>query len=606
MESMSEPKQKILIIDDQMGAYSPHLQEGFRSSARLDDAVELTFFTGQTEKGKNSVELTIEKVRENWSPGEGRFWSLVLLDVRFDQDKPSPDDGSFGFVLLQALREEFGADLPIVMLTGEGGQTMRPAQNQKADGFLPKLVRGKDEGRSDGLRFAKEFHARLHECGLFPDIRVEGQRMIGESLPFLKFLRHARTCAVKGMEPLILGETGVGKTEIAKFIHDTSERAKKPFVEHTAQRLNDDLMKSAIFGEWSGAHNKSSHSQAGPIERAHEGTFFLDEVALLSPAVQELFLRVRDKKDFNKRNLRFFTRHGLFPSSGKAAEIKEAVDSIIGVPYPDLESLQAIGVDVRLLTATNERLNDPAERERLHFRNDLFEAFGTPFEIPPLNERREDIPLLFQFFVNQQPSGATVEIDREVLELLKGLDWKNSNIRGLQKAAMHAISRLSGFDVIIPDYLPADLLRSKRSGTNQPIEGHVEPEGGLEDEPPIQIPEAKSKADVGTNQGEYARQYESFLETRLVTLEEALESTRNRDSGTGEAGDYSPTNAVRRMLGVSRLAEKGETAEAKRIIKEILKEASQPKGVYRDALPDEMWDRFARMIDSSEALRSMT
>jgi len=585
---------RILVIDDQIGA-SLDRQDALLSSLRsvTGDDWEFVFFSGQIS-GVNSIEAVLEKVGEGWNPAAGTYWSMILLDVRFDQKTPQAGDGTFGFELLRALRGEFGVDPPIIMLTGEGDNAMLPAQNFVADGFLAKVGTG-----MDGARFAREFQARFFENSLFPDDRIIGHRMIGESLPFLKFLREARRCAVKEREPLILGETGVGKTEVARLIHDHSRRAKKEFVKHTAQRLNEDLMKSALFGEWKGAHSQSHSAQAGPIERAHEGTFFLDEVALLNPSVQELFLGFRDRKLINNRQLRMITRAGLYPKGGRAADLSEARNSIIGIPFPDLDHLQEIGVDVLLLTATNEPLDEQACREKLQFREDLFQAFGVPITIPPLNERREDIPLLFKHFV-EMAGGPAITVEPEVLEQVKAADWSNSNVRGLRREAEQAVSKLSGFDRIVPRYLTANVVRQGPA--------NVVPQAPPPDERIVPIAEIPQHAKAPSDQNErggYGRAYATFLEERLNLLDGALEATRKQDSGTGESGDYSPTNAVRRMLGVSKLVEKGETAEAKRIIREILKDVLEPKRIYEEVIPAETWLRLRQRIESSEALRTM-
>lgn len=396
----------ILVIDDQYGS-SEDLSNDFLEKVGAitsgNEPIEgypynFIFHSGQDENKRNSIKAVEEKIKEHWPAADESRWALVLLDARFDQPGAENDE-NFGFELLNHLRQVvFYKDLPIVMLTSEDEIKKKRANKAAADDYLPKNTLSRQT---------------LEQCvirnGLIPDIRTGQYRLVGHSLLLLKTLREARSYALdqRGSR-IIFGETGSGKTELARYIHDYSSRTGQ-FRPWTVEKTGDiTITKDKLFGHWKGAHSESKSSQAGEIEYAHEGTFLLDEVAYLSQEAQQLIIEVR-RRDAN--GLRTLSRLGNFPSNSRDAA--EARRSVVGILQPD----EKIKVDILFLSATNQDLKNEKIRESFGFRTDLLNELGidNPFYFPNLNERLDDIPYIFSWMVSCIAS-TTPGISEEVME----------------------------------------------------------------------------------------------------------------------------------------------------------------------------------------------
>lgn len=447
----------ILIIDDQYGS-----SEGFRTGfLKLVGAVsehgktikgypyKFTFHSGQDGNKKNSPKAVEEQILERWPAQDGSRWALVLLDVRFDQKPSTKNDENFGFDVLQHLRSIFGSDLPVVMLTSEDESKRRKANIAAADGFLPKGTLSKD---------AVEKCIISH--GLIPDTRSGKHRLIGHSLSLLKTLREARRYAINQQgSRIIFGETGSGKTELARYIHEFSLRTGE-FRSWTAvPHFDSTIYQEKLFGVWVGAHSRADTSKAGEIELTHKGTFLLDEVGDLPLDAQNHLLEFRRRTE---GGFRIVARVGVYPRLKKDRD--EAKDSIKG----ELRADHKILVDVLFLTATNKPLYDAAYRKDIRFREDLFADLGSPINFPSLNERREDVREIFLSFVSnlRKEPKKEITVSTDVLELLEKRDWKNSNIVGLKSIAEAAVSNLGGdFDEILLHHLPAEIRSEASSAT---------------------------------------------------------------------------------------------------------------------------------------------
>jgi PAS domain S-box-containing protein len=254
---------------------------------------------------------------------------------------------------------------------------------------------------------------------------------------------------------LIEGPSGSGKELFARAIHNLSDRSDGPLVVVNCGALPDTLLESELFGHRAGAFTDAKTDKPGRIARAEGGTVFLDEVADMSPALQARLLRVLQERTFE--------------------------------PLGATEPVQA---DVRVIAATNRNLADLVEEGE--FREDLFFRLNVlKIELPPLAERREDIPLLVEHFLerlSRTRGRPAPHVSDDVLRLLLRYDFPG-NIRELENAVEHAFVLCRGGEVR-PEHLPRELLE-----TVQESEETGETHGTLEDAEVREIREALARHD---------------------------------------------------------------------------------------------------------------
>ena len=231
------------------------------------------------------------------------------------------------------------------------------------------------------------------------------RRIIGESTPMQTVLRQVEQVAPTKATVLITGETGVGKDVIAEAIHESSPRKKRPFKAVNCGAFYQDLLQSELFGHEKGAFTGASNLRRGVFEQADGGTLFLDEVGEMSPEVQVKFLRVLETQEFTR-----------------------------------LGGERNIKVDVRIVAATNINLAKSVKERK--FRQDLFYRLNLfRIHIPPLRDRREDIPLFISAFISELSAahGKTItRITPEALNYLENAGWQG-NVRQLRNAIESAI-----------------------------------------------------------------------------------------------------------------------------------------------------------------------
>lgn len=247
---------------------------------------------------------------------------------------------------------------------------------------------------------------RIPERGGGPwDRSGAAEEIIGESAALKSALGHVETVAPTDSTVLILGETGTGKELIARAIHDLSSRRDHAFVKVNCAAIPLGLLESELFGHEKGAFTGAIAQRIGRFELAHQGTLFLDEVSDIPPELQAKLLRVLQEQEFER-----------------------------------LGSTWTLRVNVRVVTATNRDLSQMvADRQ---FRSDLYYRLNIfPIALPPLRERREDIPLLVRHFVATFARRMNKRIETipvETMEALTRYRWPG-NIRELQNLIERAV-----------------------------------------------------------------------------------------------------------------------------------------------------------------------
>jgi DNA-binding NtrC family response regulator len=270
--------------------------------------------------------------------------------------------------------------------------------------------------------------------------RFEG--IIGKGAAMKRLFQLLETVASTSSTILITGETGTGKEVVARAIHHNSPRRLQRFVALNCSAIPEALLEAELFGHVRGAFTGAVGNRLGRLEQAHRGTLFLDEVGTMSPALQMKLLRVLQEREFER--------------VGDSNTIK---------------------VDVRVIAATNSDLARLVAEGQ--FRGDLYYRLNViPVQLPPLRERKEDIPLLVQHFLDRmRGDGRAPTVSQEAMRQLMAFGWPG-NVRQLENIVEHAVALSAGRPQIEASDLPADLAIQ---GDEQPLSGLVSlPEEGLD------------------------------------------------------------------------------------------------------------------------------
>jgi formate hydrogenlyase transcriptional activator len=262
--------------------------------------------------------------------------------------------------------------------------------------------------------------------------------IVGKSAALRKVLDQVAIVAPTQSTVLLHGETGTGKELVARAIHNLSPRRERSFVRLNCAAIPSGLVESELFGHEKGAFTGALMQKQGRFEIADRGTLFLDEIGDISLELQPKLLRALQEREFER-----------------------------------LGSTKTIRVDVRLVAATHRNLQDMIRKNQ--FREDLFYRLNVfPIEIPPLRERREDIPLLVHYFVlchSRQMQKRIKSVPKQALEALTNADWPG-NIRELENFIERCVIFTQGDELNVPR---AELRRSATSATStfEEAERHV-------------------------------------------------------------------------------------------------------------------------------------
>ena len=358
----------------------PYIQEA------LGDRLEsLGYRVARASDGKQALELI-----DHQDP------QMVFLDIEMP--------GMKGLDVLREIRAR-EKDFPVVMITAYGSVDLAvEAMKEGAYDFIPKPFKANHIALVVEKAMERQRLRREKEV-LSEEVDKRYRLVAGNSAKLNAAISGAKKAAGSKSTILLLGESGTGKELFARAIHNWSERKDRPFIAINCVGLSKELLESELFGYEKGAFTGASQLKRGKIEIANGGTVFLDEVGDISEELQAKLLRFLQEREFER-----------------------------------VGGTQLIRVDVRIIAATNRNLEAAVKEGR--FREDLYYRINVvPIVLPPLRGRKEDVPVLAQFFMQRfsiESKKNFTEISQEALEALSVYDWPG-NVRELANVIERAV-----------------------------------------------------------------------------------------------------------------------------------------------------------------------
>lgn len=378
---------RILVIDD-----DPQMR------LALSEALGKAGFSVYTAEDGNTARELMSK----------SCFDLVITDVRMP--------GGDGFDILRYVKEKFPF-LPVILIT--------------AYASVDSAVSAMKAGAFDYVE--KPFSIDSLYSKVKRALGDGSGRIVFKSRKMKEVILAAKKVAKTDFTVFIIGESGVGKELISRFIHEMSNRKDKPFIPVNCASIPETLLESELFGFERGAFTGATYRKAGKFELADGGTILLDEITEMDMRLQSKILRVLQEKEIE----------------------------VIGSKYPKK-------VDVRVIATTNRDVRKLVEEGK--FREDLFYRLNVfPIYVPPLRERKEDIPPLVEHMIKKYSQGKDVRIEDQAMEYLMSKEWKG-NVRELENAIARACI-LSDYSVIKVEHLKElELNEVSRAGSLEEME----------------------------------------------------------------------------------------------------------------------------------------
>jgi two-component system response regulator PilR (NtrC family) len=410
----------------QSSASVPHLlfvdDEASLREVMAERLAERGFQVVQTESGERALELL-----------EQFAFDVVVTDLRLP--------GIDGTRVIEAARERYPSIVAIV-ITGFG--TVKDA--------VDAIKRGASDFIAKPFQFDELLHVldqaleqrRLRSENAYLRSQLEDRYqfggILGRSRPMQKLFHLLETVAPSNSTILITGETGTGKEVVARAIHHNSLRRAHRFVALNCSAIPESLLEAELFGHVRGAFTGAVGARQGRFEQAHKGTLFLDEVGTMSMALQMKLLRALQEREFER-----------------------------------VGDNQTVKVDVRVIAATNSELSKMVAEGT--FREDLYYRLHViPIQLPPLRERRDDIPVLAQHFLTKFAPDARLQVSQDAMRALMAYHWPG-NVRQLENALERAVALGAGRTEIAMSDLPAEIQVTPSSSPTPTVDL---PEEGLD------------------------------------------------------------------------------------------------------------------------------
>jgi DNA-binding NtrC family response regulator len=395
-------------------------KETLKTILIVDDEVGARESLRMILKGEYQV-LLAKNAEETFRQIDTHIPDVILLDLIL----PDMD----GLRVLEKLKKSLPEQIVIMITATKTVKTAVEAMKLGAYDYITKPF-DLDElrliiSRALSTKALKEENQRLW---MEVDRSFGFDNIVGKSKAMKDIFKVVKQVADTRSTVLIMGDSGTGKELISRAIHYHSPRKNHPFITINCAAIPETLIESELFGHEKGAFTNAIEKKLGRVEAAHEGTLFLDEIGELSLMTQAKILRFLEEKEFNR-----------------------------------VGGSKTIKVDVRLITATNKDL--PQLVKKGQFREDLYYRINVvPIVLPPLKERREDIPLLVNHFVEKfgaENQKKIKGVSKEALELLMSYEWPG-NVRELENLIERVIA-LTHNEYIQPDELPSPIIKQSRA-----------------------------------------------------------------------------------------------------------------------------------------------